>query len=143
MCVCGHNCSCIHWDKKCRCAETFWEWLRDLNHTQPTSYFKNLINAILKYRLALGLYLFSKDLLILDNTVQKPLLNSSIPTYPKICVLVLNCSFKMCKKSQNIFLSTKVYKIFISDDIARQMWRTRLQIWQLRGSLIIIIILTV
>lgn len=54
--------------------------------------------AIPKHGLALGLYLNSKDLLILDDAVQKPLLNFLNPAYQKICVLVLNCSIKMCKK---------------------------------------------
>lgn len=82
---------------------------------------KNQINAILKHGLALGLCLNSRDLFTLDNAVQKPSLNSSTPTHQKICVLVLNCFLKMCKIFQNIFLSTKVYKRFLSGDIARQI----------------------
>lgn len=125
MCVRGHNCSCTHWDQKCRRAEKSWEWLRDLNLNNLPGISKNQINAILKHGLALGLCLNSTDLFTLDNAVQKPLLNSS--THQKICVLVLNCFLKMCKIFQNIFLSTKVYKRFLSGDIARQIWRTLLE----------------
>lgn len=75
-------------------------------HNLPTI-SKNKINVFLKYVLALRLYLFFKDLLIWGNTIYKCLLNFSVQTHQKICVLLLSCSFRTCKIFQCIFLPTK------------------------------------